>query len=261
MKLAIVSIVLDGMPFLPMQLATFNRIDTKMVDWHWHIIEGPAANVGSTSWCQPQQPRFSRDGSNEMIRTWFDHPRISIKSKMLWEGGKDQMFNTALQRITEPCVLLEADIDELWTARQIETLVVFFAANPLINCARFFCRYFVGPNIVITSTHSYGNRPGEWLRAWRFKPGMTFASHEPPVLTGAMSPCATREQTRDIGLVWDHWAYALEKQVAFKEQFYNYKNAVAHWRRLQANKVWPVTDLRQFLPWVDSGVNADLLFK
>ena len=260
-KLHILSIVLDGMPFLPMQLATLNRINTSLVDWHWHIIEGTAANTGSTAWCRPQYEGFSRDGSAELLKLWFDHPRISICGKRYWKGGKDEMCNHALQNIKEPGILLQVDIDELWTPDQLETLVSFFAAYDKIKCARFFCRYFVGPNIITTSENAYGNNPGEWLRAFRFEPGMRFLSHEPPRILGCMEPYATREQTREVGLVFDHWSYVFEHQVAYKERFYGYPNAVAHWRRLQENRNWPVTDLSHFLPWVGKGASANRLFQ
>lgn len=259
-KLHILSIVLDGMPFLPMQLATFNRIDTALCDWRWHVVEGAAANRGSTAWCKPQAPRFSNDGSTELLRTWFDHPRIKIKGKQFWPGGKDEMVNEALKNITEPCVLLQVDVDELWTAEQLETIVGFFTAYDQIKCARFFCRYFVGPNIITTSENGYGNNPGEWLRAFRFEPGMRFLSHEPPSILGCMEPYATREQTREVGLVFDHWSYVFEHQVAYKEKFYNYENAVEHWRRLQENTRWPVA-LVNFLPWVGKNATADKLFQ
>lgn len=260
-KLHIVSIVLDGMPFLPMQLATLNRLDTKLVDWHWQISEGAAANTGSTKWCQPQKPRFSYDGSAELLRSWLEHPRITIRGRQFWPDGKDEMFNSALTQITDPCILLQMDIDELWTAEQLETLVGFFNAYDQIKSAYFLCRYFLGPNIVITSLDTYGNRPGEWLRAFRYEPGTKFLSHEPPVMEGRIDPFATREQTQEVGLVFDHWAYVFEKQVAYKERFYGYRNAVAYWRRLQENTNWPVTDLQRFLPWVGPGVTADRLFK
>jgi len=259
-KLHIVTLVLDGMPFLPMQLATFNRMDTSLVDWHWHIVEGAASNTGSTRWCQPQIPRFSRDGSNALLHTWLNHPRISIRSRMMWEGGKDEMFNAALGDVFEPGVLLQVDVDELWTPEQLETLAGFFNAYPEIVCARFFCRYFVGPNLIVTSADTYGNKSGEWLRAWRFTPGMKLRSHEPPVLDGALSPCASREQTKECNLVFDHWSYVFEHQVAYKEEFYGYRDAVKHWKRLRDFGKFPAK-LGDFLPWVNDEAVVDRAFK
>lgn len=259
MKLAIVTIVLDGFPFLPMQLASFNRIDTKLVDWTWHISEGASMNRGSTAWCRPQSPRLSRDGTGEFLNSLRGHPRVRIYQRQRWES-KDEQINEPLKFITEPCLLLQCDVDEMWTAEQLETLVGFFNAYPDINCARFFCRYFVGPNMVITSTDTYGNKKGEWFRAWRFNPGQLFRTHEPPRLLGMTEQCATREQTKECGLVFDHLAYVFEHQISFKGQFYGYPNAVAQWRRLQRAPKFPVK-LRDYLHWVKDDAVADLLHR
>lgn len=258
--LDIVTLVLDGMPFLPIQFSNFNRIDTSLVDWKWHIVHGVSANTGSTKWCQPQSPRLSNDGTTELLATWKNHPRISIHECEFWSGGKDHMFCRALDGIVRPTTLLQVDADEIWEHEQLETLVGFFNAYQEINCARFFCQYFLGPNIVITSQDGYGNAAWDWFRAWRYSPGHKLISHEPPNIDGLMQPCATREQTRDAGLVFQHWAYMFEKQVAYKQDFYGYKDAVKHWRRLQSNTQWPIK-LKTFLPWVDDNAIADVLHR
>ncbi len=257
LPLHIVTLALDAYPLLPIHLANLNRYQEP---WTWHIVHGTAANTGSTKWCRRIASGLSTDGTTELLRSWRGHPRIRIYERPVWHGGKDEMFNYALGHINEPCVLLQADADEFWLPGQYAKLVWMLSAFRELRCARFFCQYFVGPNIVITSEHSYGNRPTEWLRAWRFEPGMTLVSHEPPIMHGATLPVAQREDTRTEGLVFQHWAYAYEWQVAFKERFYGYANAVQHWRRLQANTQWPIANLRDFLPWVDPGVTANRLW-
>lgn len=259
LPLHIFTIVLDGMPFLPMQLATFNRLQC---DWTWHIVEGAARNVNCTSWCKTQYPRVSNDGSHEFIREMVNHPRIHVRWGPDWKGGKVEMCNAAIELIDEPCVLLECDADELWLPSQLDKIADILSTGSA-NCLYFFCRYFVGPNLVTSGENCYGNNPGEWLRAWRFIPGMTFSKHEPPVLRGvnerSQEHAFTRELTRDLGLVFDHWAYVFESQVAYKEKFYGYDNAVAHWSRLQIHPgPWPVK-LRDFLPWVDDRAKAQPL--
>ena len=257
LPLHVVTLALNAYPLLLVQFSNFNRLP---LPWTWHIVHGTAANTGSTAWCQRLPPGLSTDGTTELLQTWRGHPRIKIYEKALWTGGKDEMFRTALDQIKEPCVLLEADSDEFLEADQLVRLVELFQRTNF-RVARFFCRFFVAPNIVITSEDSYGNRPSEWTRAWRFCPGMILKSHEPPVIAGATEPCAIREMTRHEGLVFAHWAYMFEWQVAFKERFYGYTDAVKHWRRLQTNRVFPIRELRDYLPWVDRGVTADLLHK
>lgn len=260
MKLEILTIVLDGFPFLQMQLATFNRLEC---DWTWNIVHGAAANTGSTSWCKPQEARLSTDGSSEFLNSLRLHPRVRLYQSQWWPGGKDQMCNAPLDSIKEPCVLLEIDVDELWTAKQIDKIVWCLddGAPPHSNHAMLFkCRYFVGPNIVTVGMDCYGNNPGEWARAWLFEPGQRFLRHEPPILSGDRPGVIPRDVTAAAELVFDHWAYVFPHQVAYKEQFYGYPNALAHWRRLQHNTKWPCR-LKDFLPWVDDRAKADLLFK
>lgn len=216
-------------------------------------------NVLDTNWCNPQQPRLSRDGTTEFLNALRDHPRIKIHQRQSWHG-KTEMVNTCLADFKEPGVILQADGDEIWLPYQLGALVEFFNRWPHVMSARFFCRYFVGPNIIITSTHSYGNRPGEWHRAWRSSGRLRAKTHEPPIMIGSDGLLSSREMTRESGLVFDHYSYAFEHQLRFKQEFYGYKDAVLHWRRLQANTQWPISDLRTFLPWVDPGVTADRLF-
>lgn len=256
MKLEIFSIVLDGFPFITWHLPVFNRLT---IPWHWTIAEGAAMNHHDTSWCKPQAARLSSDGTTEYLNEIKRHPNVTVIQKTSWDG-KREMCNACLSRITVPSILLQLDADELWEPGQLEALLLFFKAYPEINQARFFCRYFVGQNIITTSENAYGNNPGEWLRAWRYYPGQKFSRHEPPVLNGLPEKSATREQTRECGLVFNHYAYAFEKQLTFKEKFYGYTDAVKHWRRLQTNTVWPVK-LKDFLPWVDDRATADLLHK
>jgi hypothetical protein len=253
----ILIIVLDGMPFLPMQISEFEKLK---IEWTLHLVHGAANNKGSTAWCKSQIPRFSRDGTSEFINGILKHPRIKVYQRQLWVGGKDEMVNKPLQYITEPCVLFTPDVDEIFTANQIEKIVQLFEERPDVMRMYFYCRYFLGEKIISTSTNGYGNRLGEWLRAFRFTPGMTFSQHEPPVLAGNSRGISLgRDVTRGLGLVFDHFAWQLESQAIFKEKFYGYKDAAACWRRLQENKTWPVADLRIFLPWTGDGASADLV--
>lgn len=253
------------MPFLPMQLNTFNQLNC---DWRWHIVEGAARNVNCTGWCKSQIPRLSNDGSHEFIESLRHHPRVHVRWQPDWKGGKVAMCNAAIEHISEPCVLMQVDVDELWQPWQMERIVQLFDQGPELNQMRFFCRYFVGLNIVTVGQDCYGNNPGEWLRAWRFVPERQpfFEKHEPPVLSskrcGVMhGVCMDRDVTNEEGLIFDHWAYVFEKQLAYKQEFYGYPDALAHWSRLQMHPgPWPVK-LRAFLPWVDDHAQADLLHK
>lgn len=267
MKLVIITIALDAMPWIALHLPVFNRLK---VDWHWHVVEGVALPVKDTKWVRATEPRLSMDGTHEYlqeIRTGRESGRQGERETRRkithWHAaawpGKAAMFNHVLGTLREPCVLMQIDADELWQAHQIE-LIVDMLGFTGASRMDFRCRYFVGPDIVVTSREGYGNHVAyEWRRAWRFTPGMRFDTHEPPKIRGDERLVIGHEQTEDAGLVFDHYAYALKRQVEFKERYYGYAGAVAQWERLQGNTVWPVKSLKSFLPWVNDDVACDRL--
>lgn len=256
MRLHIVSIVLDGMPWITHHLPVFNRL---LCDWHWSIAEGAAMPVKDTSWCRPQEARLSRDGTTEYLATLRKHPRVTVVQRQSWQG-KVEMVNALLPIHKEECVLMQIDVDELWTDWQLSRIFSTFDSEPELGAMQFYCRYFVGQNIVITSDNTYGNRDGEWLRAWRWRPGTRFLKHEPPILGPVHGPTMTRAHTRYRQLTFDHFAYVLPSQVAFKERYYGYDHAVEYWNVLQQNRTWP-TRLAKWLPWVKDEAIADQLHK
>jgi hypothetical protein len=151
---------------------------------------------------------------------------------------------------------MQIDSDELWSAENLSKIVDLFIDYPHKNWAQFWCNYYVGPNVITITPNSYGNRHGEWMRAWRFTPGMLFHSHEPPVFDSQRFRAGfDRDFTSENGIFFDHMAYATEEQVAFKEKYYGYRGAVQQWNRLQENQTWPVK-LKEFLPWVDNDTMA-----
>jgi hypothetical protein len=255
-KLIIFTIVLDGSPFIQKHLSVFEQLSC---EWEWRVAEGAAANTHCTAWCKPQQPRFSRDGTTEYLTSLLDHPNVKIFRRQLWDG-KVNMCNACLNGLDEECVLVQADVDEFFSAKQLEQIVEMFQNRPEATHAYFWCRYWMGKNIVSTSVDGYGNRRvGEWARAFRFKPGMAFSRHEPPVFNNNHGVAISRDETRAMGLVFEHYAWLLESQARTKEKFYGYGGAERCWKLLQENKKWPVSDLRTFLPWVGPNASADFV--
>jgi hypothetical protein len=256
MKLHIVTICLDAMPTLPALFFNFNRLN---LDWTWHISEGAAANVNCTKWCQAQDARFSEDGTHEFLMMIAKHPRVKIHCKKWWDGGKVQMINDPLANIRDEdhSVLLQCDADEIWQSWQLERIVEAFEKDAFAGSAQFRCRYFVGLDIISNTFGSYGNNSWEWLRAWRFTPGDRFEAHEPPKLRQQYQGHRINPDWFSAeGVAFDHYSWAFENQVRYKEFFYGYHGAHEHWLRLQANTVWPVKRLKDFLPWVDERATA-----
>jgi hypothetical protein len=254
--LYILTIVLDGMPWISSHLHQFERLS---VPWHWIVAEGRADGILDTGWCKRLPGRLSNDGTTEYLDDLSYHPNVTRLSQDLWPG-KTAMFNAMLDFCQKPGVLMQVDSDELWTSEQLERVVEMFRVNPANDCAYFPCDYRVGPNLRCVTENAYGNNPGEWLRAWRYTPGMQFVSHEPPRLGSSPVNPIPRKHTASLGLKFFHPAYATEKQVALKEEYYNYPGAVSQWRVLQANTKWPAK-LKDFLHWVDDRVVVDQVCK
>lgn len=267
MKIFFVTIVKDGMPFIGLHYPMLRQLP---FDWTWNVIEGAAAPEACTSWCAPMMPGLSTDGTTELLDSLAGFDKRVRLFRHAWWHGKVAMFNAALEWLHEPCLLWQIDADEIWTCAQIEAVVAMFLdqkkSGNSRNCARFFCRYFIGSDIAITSRGGYGNNSAyEWHRVWKVEPGVRFKTHEPPCLEKFEEKPFTQEQTEAVGAVFQHYAYATEAQVRFKQAYYGspanklghlYKDAVGGWRRLQANRAWPA-DLKTFMPWVGEGVKVE----
>jgi hypothetical protein len=273
MKILFFTIVLDGLPFLPLIYAELRKLP-KEIEWAWWIMEGTAAPQHCTKWVKEIEPRLSRDGTTEFLKSLndFDY-RIRAFSCPQW-GGKIEMVNYPLEYIgddtsdDEEFLLWQMDADELFSAEQIHCMWDMFRTNPQKNAAFFWCRYFVGPDKVITTRNCFGNQSNyEWLRVWKIKPGMLFRTHEPPVIEGLKLNPFTHAETEARGLVFDHFAYATRAQVAFKQEFYagannpnarHYKGLVERWEKFQQEKEWP-RPLIELFPWVEPHVMVDKL--
>ena len=248
MSLEIVTIVLNGMPYIERHLEVFQQLQ---IPWRWHVVEGAAQNVFCTRWCKSIAAGLSTDGTTEYLASVSNH-QVLHYPRSLWRG-KIEMVNAPLSKIDASCVLMQVDSDEMWTAEQLTMIHNLLVSDSGYTEMEFLCRYFVGPDIITGGGKSYyGNRIGEWRRAWRYEPGMIFLAHEPPNIPRlAKQPHITmpRLATSTLGLVFEHFAYTTEAQVRFKEKFYGYKDAYVHWCRLQDNEYWPVK-LKHFFPWV-----------
>ncbi len=209
--------------------------------------------------------------------------RVTLYRKPLDEfwDGKREMCSAPLSNITEECLLWQIDADELWTSEQISAVHREFVKDPSRTAALFWCDYFVGPEKIISTRYNYAQNPAqEWRRTWRLKPGDRWTAHEPPTLSRrnnwlsrqwrklvARNPFRRRkaraytkwfdiaarnafrhDETEAMGAVFQHFAYATEAQVNFKESYYGYAGALEKWRALQSHRGSGF--LRDYFPWV-----------
>ena len=248
------TIVLNGEPFIRYHIDVFRQL---YGEWHWHIVEGVASLVHDTAWSRATGGRIapeihnrsrSNDGTSEYLDGLAEQfpERVTLYRKPLdtfWDG-KWEMVSAPLEHLPEDCLLWQVDADELWTAAAIERVRELFRAQPDRTAAFYWCDYFVGEHLIISTRYGYAQDPRhEWLRTWRFRPGAHWATHEPPTLilrdaTGAekdlgrAKPFLHDEMERH-GVAFQHFAYVTEDQVRFKESYYGYRGAVESWRALQ----------------------------
>lgn len=272
-----ITIVLNGEPFIRHHIEVFKQLPFK---WHWHVVEGVADLKHDTAWSVPLGGHItneihrngrSYDGTteylDELAHHYPDNITIYRKSEGVFWDGKREMVNEPLLNIDEECLLWQVDADELWTIEQICTARQLFINNPDKTAASYWCWYFVGESLVISTRNCYAQNPQqEWLRTWRYKPGSVWVAHEPPRLAehlpnGQWQDIAkvnpfTHEETEKLGLVFQHFAYVTPEQLKFKEQYYGYKDAVLRWKELQTQAQFPVL-LRQYFPWVKDATQVD----
>ncbi|MCB0331304.1 MAG: glycosyltransferase [Bdellovibrionales bacterium] len=260
------TIVLNGNPFIQYHIDVFRSLPFR---WHWHIVEGVAELKHDTGWSVENGGKIpealhrdglSVDGTSEYLdklaEMYPDNITIYRKPAGRFWDGKREMVNAPLPSIQEEAILFQLDNDELWTKEQIETVHRLFSQHPEKSAAWFWCWFFVGPELVVSSRNCYAANPNyEWHRAWRFTPGSKWTTHEPPTLVdlsgqdiGRKNPF-THFETEEAGLLFQHFSYVTEEQLRFKEQYYGYTDALSKWKSLQTDHHFPIL-LRDYFSWV-----------
>ena len=268
--------MLNGEPFIRYHLGMLRELPFR---WHWHVVEGVASLVHDTAWSVAggghvdsgaHQGGLSIDGTTAYLDeiAALEPDRISLYRPSPGEfwAGKRAMVSVPLPNIREECLLWELDADELWTCEQISRMRQLFIEQPERTAAFYWCDFFVGPEAVITTRYNYAQNPSvDWQRTWRFRPGDRWDAHEPPTLIrshrgdlGKARPFL-QDETERVGAVFQHYAYATEEQVRFKETYYGYAGALAGWRALQhAIGAGGPVRLGDYLPWVPDDTLADI---
>jgi hypothetical protein len=255
MKKIAFTIVLNGMPFIKKQA----EIIPQAFD-EWHIIEGATLPTSDTAWCQNIDQRFysdkklSIDGTTEFLDSITDNKKIFVHRKNDFWNGKTEMCNVVNDKM-EDCILMQFDVDEIWNPKTLQEITDYALNNDGFHGMLFRCNYFVGPNLKIISDDTYGNKADEWCRLWKIKDKTSWRTHEPPRIHG-LTNFLSKNFTSQKGWNFDHYAYVLESQLEFKENFYRYNGALNQWKNLQMNNNFSAY-LRNFLPWVtdDAVVN------
>ena len=248
MKKVAFTLVLNGMPFIQEQYNIIPQVFDE-----WYIVEGAVSPTHDTSWCSDISKDYytneglSVDGTSEFLDKIQSDTIHIIRKKGLWDG-KLEMCNSFIDKI-ENSILMEFDVDEIWDINVLDSVVKYAKTNNGFDGMLFRCNYYVGPNLVLEQSGGYADRMYEWSRLWKIDNPTRWISHEPPRLRGCVN-FLNKDFTQSQGWLFNHYAYVLEEQVRFKENFYNYKDAVKQWKQLQV-----ATDLpcraRDYLNWIN----------
>lgn len=270
------SLAFNGEPFVRHPIHVLRELP---FPWHWHVVGGLA---------ETEPARLSARPSGSSIGGKLSHPGLTADSTLSYldrlaaqypdrltiyrpPGGlswpsRQRMFNAPLSSIDEECLLWRLDPGELWSVEQIIRARELFLACPEKTAALYYCHFFVGPKLVVTTRGTYGN-PGrrEWLRTWRFSPGCQWTPEEQPRLCrrvqgqdmdlAVINPLWQAE-TEAHNLVFQRFAWAVRSQAEFQEVCCGYDQAALHWQRLQDHRRFPVL-LRDFFPWVSDQARVD----
>lgn len=224
MRVAI-SIVLNGAHHIERQLSngTPDNFDK------WIIVHGASKNTNCTAWCKEIPEKYHKKGRSVdatnrlLLKMYADYDNVTVVEKDgLW-NGKVEMFNTALNHVTEDCWLWQVDIDEYWKPKQLKGAESVLE-NLGADVGTFACDYLLSDDIIVRGTWGEATEHG-YRRLWKYQPGRKFLSHEPPKIEGEKAQCPTHLLPR-----FKHLSYYDYADVKFKAAWYgNHENIHEGW--------------------------------
>jgi glycosyltransferase involved in cell wall biosynthesis/ADP-heptose:LPS heptosyltransferase/predicted SAM-dependent methyltransferase/MoaA/NifB/PqqE/SkfB family radical SAM enzyme len=239
-KFSFVMIVLNGMPFVKYSLKSVYEFAHEII-----IVEGAvekclfAANADGSS----------TDGTVEFIES-FPDPQNKIRLIQGKWPEKCEMQNEALKYVTGNYVWL-IDSDEVYKHDDLLKIKKIVTDDKSITQVNFIPDSFWKGMDYIFVSHEFFKDWCHFRRLFRYVPGAIFTTHRPPTMVWPGSEKTTEQmnlldgtKTREMGIVFYHYSYVLDKQVKQKIELYH---------RYGWGKNWNI-DLREwyeecFLKW------------
>lgn len=229
--LHIVTPVLNGMPFIARQWEEISKIRG---DFIWHVIEGVSIPIdagGHRKMVQDDEHRGWRsvDGTSEFLDS-ITSPNVRVGRKAAPWKGVIEMANFPGTFFTNGDVIHVMDVDEFWTARQLDFIPTVMLETGS-GKAWYWCKYYLGPDVIVRNRVPPGNDPKDaWIRTFVYS-GHPFLTYEPPNMPFA-GLSAKHSWTESQGLVFDHLSWVTEKQVARKCSIYSEPRYMDAWNRM-----------------------------
>lgn len=216
MKISYITIVLNGMPFLPYCLESMLSFAHEII-----VVEGAVPNCMFAA----NEDGSSKDGTVEYLQKFsFGKPHVKVlRGKWL---GKCEMQNEALKYATGDYVWL-VDSDELYCKSSIEKMMQTLQENSTITQVNFIPFNFWKGFDYIFECPEFFTYPYEYRRIFKNHSGAKFYTHRPPTMTWPGYNMPTQDMhalggldVRELGVSLLHYSYVLPGQVKQKQEFY-----------------------------------------
>lgn len=276
LPLIIYTIVANGWPFITYHLDVLKSLERY---YQWHIIEGIA--IGRANSKNPySRANFSEefvyrglsvDGTTTYInKLKKENPENIFVHRPVygdyWRDKKVMIYVTHV--IDFSCVMIEIDVDELWSREQLLKIQELFQEGSR-RCMFFHCHYFITPSYVtITRNKPTHANSYEWLRAWKYDKGDFWTSHAPPYLWHYKSSsskwvkdfgfkCFRHGFTEANGLVFTHYSYTVDSAMKFKEEFYGRPGLYDKWKAVENHPGPFPLEVSDYFSWLKKGTYVD----
>ncbi|MHC4622304.1 MAG: FkbM family methyltransferase, partial [Planctomycetota bacterium] len=216
-RFSFVMIVLNGMPFIEFSLKSIYDFAHEII-----IVEGAVENCMFAA----NADGSSKDGTVEFIKSLSD-PANKIKVIQGKWPEKCEMQNEALKHVTGDYVWL-IDSDEVYKSEDLEKVKDILNKDPSITQVNFIPdSFWKGLDYIFVSSEFFK----DWChyrRLFKYVAGAKFTTHRPPTMVWPGSDRTTEKMhlldgtaTRQMGIIFYHYSYVLDKQVKQKIQLYH----------------------------------------
>ncbi len=214
-RLSVVMIVLNGMPFVEYALKSVYNIAHEII-----IVEGAVENC--MDFADPQGA--SVDGTVELLEN-FDDPDSKIQLIRGSWPEKMQMQNKALESASGNYIFL-VDSDEVYRKSDLEKILELLHENPDISQVNFIPDNFWKGFDYIFESPRFRDPGAQYRRIFKFEPGAKFIDHRPPKMllpngrTTEDGKIIDGSETRELGIIPCHYSYVTKNQVQQKISLY-----------------------------------------
>jgi len=225
-KFSFVMIALNAMPFIEYSLKSVYDFAHEII-----IVEGAVENCMFAA----NPDGSSTDGTVEFIKSFPDPQKKITLVQGRWPE-KCEMQNEALRHVSGDYIWL-IDSDEVYRCQDLEKIKEILKSDSSITQVNFIPdSFWKGFDYIFVSSKFFE----DWChcrRLFKYVPGAMFTTHRPPTMVWPGCDRTTEQMnlldgttTRQMGIIFYHYSYVLDKQVKQKIELYNRYGWGKHWK-------------------------------